>query len=301
MSFLSSKLIQIIKKKNGVELNKEQLQVLERLDQVLTENISKNSFLNFKKDKLSGVYIFGPSGRGKTIIISAVNIYLTSAKSSKIHFSDLIFLLQKLDFSTSKIFQKELIQHKIFFKGQSLICIDELDINNIADIVIFEKFLHQAKKLKIFVILTSNKAPEKIYINNHQKEVIKKLTNFLTDNFTKVELRNNTDYRKIYSEFSSFLFDRETKINNKKMILLRKKIVGNIKSKKKKFSRIGNTFEISNIFNDLLECDFDTICGNNYSFKDYKLLLESINYIFIKDVPKLNKSINDKIKRFIHL
>ena len=293
-------LIKDLNKKNEIKLNGRQIEVLEEIGQFLKKEVFNDSVLNLFRKKKNGAYLFGPAGRGKTLITSSLNKYLTNKISAHIHFNDLIFGLQKLNFSSKEI-KKKLLSKNIFFKKQKILFIDELDINNVADIIILKKFMNEAKSSKIKLIFTSNKSPENLYKDNHHKLTIKKLTKKFTSNFHIIELKTRFDYRKKVSNLSKFLFNKGKNTNYKNMNLLKIKIVGKTKGENKKINRLGNSFFISKIYNDLLECKFDTICGENYSFRDYKAILEKINYIFIKDVPQLNRSINDKIKRFIYL
>ena len=293
-------LINKLEKINSIILNKHQIDAVQEINSILSKTKSIFQFTPFFTKKKKGIYLYGRAGRGKTMIMDYFIKTFNEKKSVKFHFNDLIFQLQKLNFSTEKKFSKDLIVKKVFIPNLKVIFVDELDINNVADVIILQKFLDQAKILNIFVIFTSNKAPERLYKNNHHKKTLDKLNEYFLREFHLIELKNNQDYRKTSSFFSNFIFNK-SEGNNIDMITLRKKIVSNIKPKDKKFVRSGNSFILKYIYNDLIECDFSYICGKNLSFKDYKLILKKINFVFLKNVPILNKSINDKLKRFVYL
>lgn len=287
-----------LQEEKNIKLNKEQIKVLAEINLNL---LKKKKFFNFFHESKNGIYLHGPAGRGKTVITKSIHDYFTEKKSKFIHFNDLIFLLQKVNFSNKNNLLNELKKNQVFFKNQKLICIDELEINDVADLVITEKFIHQANILNIFVIFTSNHKPNELYENNHHSELIKKFLKIILNQYCIIPLKTKNDYRKENSIFSSYLFEGSSKVNIDEMEILKKKIVGESKSTKKRFSRKGNSFELAGVYKNLIDCEFNDICGGNFNYKDYEILFRNVNFIFLKNIPRLEKNINDKIKRFIYL
>ena len=115
------------------------------------------------------------------------------------------------------------------------------------------------------------------------------------------EFKSKKDYRQNLKIFKNFYFDNDKKNNFVNQSFLRKKIVGSIKKKRKRFIRKGNDFFLDGVYEDLLEIEFNEICGKNFGHKDYEIITKRINFIFIKNLPTLKKTINDKIRRFMIL
>ena len=293
-------LVNEIEEFNKIKLDNEQKVIIKKINSFIPNNYYSKIVQNFLNKK-NGVYLHGQSGVGKTMIMNSLVNILYREKCFKSHFNELILKLQKLNFSSEKILKSELIKNKIFFKNQVLICIDELSINNIADIIILEKFLKFSKKMKIFTFFTSNLAPENLYFNNHQKKKIDELINFIKTNLIILKLESENDYRKSFDKCLNFVFDKDMKTNLREMKILRYKLAGEISRKEKKFSRIGNSFILKNIYGKLLECEFNEICGKNFGFKDYKLISKEVHFFLIKNIPNFKKSISEKEKRFITL
>ena len=219
MKTSSKILINNLEKIHSIILNKQQIKVVEEINSILLKAKIIFEFASPFKKKKKGIYLYGPAGRGKTIIINYFIKTFDKKNSIKFHFNDLIFQLQKLDFSSDKEFSKELREKKIFVPNLKNIFIDELDVNNIADIIILQKFLDQAKLFHIFVMFTSNKSPDNLYKNNHHKKTLNKLNECFLKEFHIIELKHNRDYRKNSSDFSSFIFNKSD--NDINMISLR--------------------------------------------------------------------------------
>ena len=59
---------------------------------------------------------------------------------------------------------------------------------------------------------------------------------------------------------------------------MRKKIVGSIKKKRKRFIRKGNDFFLDGVYKDLLEIEFNEICGKNFGHKDYEMITKKFHF-----------------------
>lgn len=298
---LEKEVINHLKESEGIKPNSEQLKAINKIKKIIERNFFSKPISKLFQKKISGIYLYGKVGRGKSIIISAINTILSSKYSTKIHFSDLIFELQKIKVFKDENFLNQLAEKNIYFKNQKVICIDELDINNIADYFITEKFLDMMQRKEVLVILTSNMHPKNLYNNEYYKKKTVAFANYIDKNYKIIEFKYNKDYRSGLILSNHFFFDKNKTKNIKNQVLLREEIVGKIKKRNKIFSRIGNKFCFNEVYNNLLETEFDEICGKNFGQKDYEIILEEINFIFIKNIPILNKSINDKIKRLITL
>mgnify|MGYP001998501067 CR=1 FL=1 len=165
MDKICNKILNHLKKHHGVKPNNCQIEAIKMIASNLNNNI-KNKVIKFLK-KRNNIYLHGSFGVGKSIIIKALNFSYSS--SLIFHFSDLIFYLQKN-------FSKENELHKDF-KKIDVILIDEFFINNLTNLILFEKFLDFALENKILLVMTSNKAIDKIYndpINQELSNKIKK-------------------------------------------------------------------------------------------------------------------------------
>lgn len=293
--------LETIRNENNFEPTSSQHSIIEKISYFIdTYGSSANIKRLFLKKKI-GVYLHGPAGRGKTVIMNAFSNLLTRKISNFFHFNEFIFRLQKLDMSDEKKFFKKLKENNIVHLDQKFIFIDELEINNIADIIILKKFISTIEKKKIKIFFTSNFSPKNLYSNNHHKKKITEIIDIFNKKFEILKLDTKLDYRIKNSSLSSFIFDNTKKNNNKNMNALKKKLTNAKIGILKNIKRPGHTFKLKKFYGELLECEFEDICGSNLNFKDYLFLMESINFIFIKNVPMLNKEINDKLKRFIHL
>ena len=112
MKTSSKILINKLEKIHSIILNTHQVKVIEKIISILLKPKSVFQFTSLFKKKKKGIYLYGPAGRGKTIIINYFIKTFNKKNSIKFHFNDLIFLLQKLNLSSDKEFSKELRKKK---------------------------------------------------------------------------------------------------------------------------------------------------------------------------------------------
>ena len=298
-NLLNNKIVQSLEIFEKIKPNAEQLQIIEQTCKLL-ENRQKNVFFkNLLKKNKCGIYYHGKVGRGKSIILNAFERELSDGCLQKHHFNELVFKLQRISFSEKET--KKLIEEKIIFESQKFIFVDEIDVDNIADLQLLFNFMGVMAKEKIFMLFTSNHHPRNIYKKNYNSKKVSDFCSHVEKLFNVFEFKSKRDYRQDLKIFKNFYFDNDKKTNFVNQSYLRKKIVGSIKKKRKRFIRKGNDFFLDGVYKDLLEIEFNEICGKNFGHKDYEMITKKINFIFIKNLPTLKKTINDKIRRFMIL
>lgn len=136
MENLNDKLLNRLKNFNNIKPNHCQ----KKATKIISKELSRQdnfSIIRFFSN-IRNIYLYGSFGVGKSVLIKALNyIYPNSVI---FHFSDLIFFLQKNHAKEIELVKK--------FRACKLILVDEFFINNLANLIIFEKFFHFAKKKK---------------------------------------------------------------------------------------------------------------------------------------------------------
>ena len=151
MQNLNDKLLNRLKNFNNIKPNHCQVEATKIISKELSRH-DKFSMVRFFSN-IRHVYLYGSFGVGKSVLIKALNyIYPNSVI---FHFSDLIFFLQKNHTKEIELLKK--------FGACKVILVDEFFINNLTNLIIFEKFFHIAKKKNILIIFTRNKQISNIY------------------------------------------------------------------------------------------------------------------------------------------
>ena len=135
MEKLNEKLLNRLKNFNNIKPNHCQIQATKIISKKLSrqENFPIRFLFNVRN-----IYLYGSFGVGKSVLIKALNYIYPN--SIIFHFSDLIFFLQKNHNKEIELLKK--------FRACKVILVDEFFINNLTNLIIFEKFFYFAKKKK---------------------------------------------------------------------------------------------------------------------------------------------------------
>ncbi len=252
------------------------------------------------KQKIQGLYLFGPVGRGKSFLINLfIKAYQDLGYQNLYHthfHSFMQFVHNNLkEYQGTKNPLEKIIKN--FAKKYKILCLDEFMVTDITDAMLLANLLEQLNKNNIILITTSNIKPDDLYKNGLQRSQFLPAIELLKNNNKVVELLSPQDYRLRNLENSEvFYFNDHCKCEE----LFNKFAVLNINFNQ---SILINDRKIkTNGFSDkVLWVDFHEICETNRAVKDYIEIAQIYNIVIISDVPKMSDQNLASIRRFVNL
>ena len=298
----------------GLSEDKAQLALASLLDKEL--EFGKRSLLSRVKLSLSkkkgsaGLYIWGGVGRGKSMLISLFIEYCTKeldigSRIAVFHFHAFMkkFHEELLDIdSTSR--DSELAKICSALLGDAeVLCLDELQINNIADAMIIGSIFEHLFKLGIKVVITSNRPPEDLYKDGLQRDRFIPFIEMIQAEMKIFHLNNHTDYRlKKATALNKVFF-----LSNKKRELKEyEELIFDI-SGGHEFSEIklniskNNILSVGVYYGRIARFSFDDLCLNPYGVAEYTKICDEFSVIIIDKIPKLSEDNHNEVLRFITL
>lgn len=288
-------------KANKFEINKNQLEVIENLENFYKENYSSKLFGKlFNRTKKFGFYLVGDVGVGKTMLL---NFFFDQIKEKKlrlhfnefmINFHDFIFQMKDKENAIEK-FVKDLN------KKTKILYFDEFQVNNIVDAMILGKLFKKIFEEKILVLFSSNIKINDLYKDGLQREQFLPFIKILHDYCYEKELLIDEDYRTNSNNglerFLSPINEKTNFIFNKFFRTLTK----NIKKENKMLEIKGRNLVIDNFFNGIAKFTFDELCNRNLGSEDYIKVANNCSFIFIEMLPDFNFTNSNQQQRFITL
>ena len=291
-------------KKNNLEINPNQLNLIDELNHFYDLNFNQ-SFLKkifSKKNSKSGFYLYGDVGVGKTMIL---NFFLDQVNERKLrkHFNE--FMLNFHDFFHDRKDKNEENIINQFVKDlkskASLIYFDEFQVTNIVDAMILGKLFDQIFKEDIKIIVTSNTKISELYKEGLQRDQFKPFIKIMEDQSIEHELRIEDDYRKSNDNQKQRYFYPLNEETNFKINKFFRTITKGKKQSLKTLNVKGRDFKIENFYEGIARFDFNELCDQNLGAEDYLEIIKNCKFIVINQVPQFSDTNSNQQQRFITL
>ena len=254
-----------------------------------------------KPKKISGLYLFGGTGRGKTFLVDSFYACLPFQEKHRIHFNhfmrDIHEKLGNLPKSPDPlvIIAKDL-SHKI-----RVLCIDEFHVNDIVDAMIMAGLLKALFENNITLIATSNIPVDDLYKNGLQRDHFLYAIELLHEHTKPVDLGEGTDYRYLSVEKSGSY----SVLNGSEGNDFLEKHMNELAPCPPKHNReldINNrSIAYEALADDIVWFDFNALCNTPRSSSDYIEIAETFHTVLVGNVPVMSEEQDGMAKRFIHL
>ncbi len=295
----------------NIDLDFKQISILKDLTKILSFFTKKNifsilkDFFHFKRGKIlpKGVYLYGSVGGGKTTLMK-IFFQKVNAKKRFFHYQEFMQIIHQelFLFQYSKEIIKNFIKKTFLIQNIKLICIDEFEIKDISDAMIFREIFDHLIQCNIFIFVTNNIAPLDLYKDGLQRESFIPVINTIKKYFTILKL-DNVDYR--YNNVDNIVskgkfFFPINKLNVKKFqkmlsiykshspVQNQKTIT--INDRKFVFQLVGQNFIFANFYELFIK---------NLSYLDYIYLSHNYQVFFLENIRIIQNTENDVILRFI--
>ena len=281
-------------KNQGANPDLSQINLLEKLGTITNK---KRNIFNTKNDN-QGLYIWGDVGRGKTLITQSFLYSIEREGIASFHYIDFInFIHNELNkYSGLKNPLKKV--SKTINKKNSLIFIDEFQVEDVADAMIIGDLLISLLDSGTKLILTSNVHPDDLYKDGLQRQKFLKSINLLKEKIEIYKLDGGIDYRtkniiELDKKDSKVMFSEE------KIIALIKENFGIDEGPNDILTINSRKFRCKIVLNNLLWIEFNSFFKEATGAKDYKFICDKFDWIFINSFESFDDDSIDIIRRFI--
>ena len=291
-------------KKNNLELNPNQIDLIEKLNQFYNLNFDK-SFLKkifSKKNSKSGFYLQGDVGVGKTMIL---NFFYENLKSTKLrlHFNEFMIDFHNFSFQNRKD-KKENIINKFVNKVKrkyELIYLDEFQITNIVDAMILGNLFKKMFNGNIKVLFSSNVKINDLYKDGLQRDQFLPFIKIMKNKCYQQKLNIEEDYRKSQNNKNERFLYPLNETTNFKVNKYFRQITKNIQIKEKILNIKGRKFKIKNYYDGISRFDFKDLCAKNVGAEDFIKIANTCSFIIIENIPNFNNDNSNQQQRFVTL
>jgi cell division protein ZapE len=244
-----------------------------------------------KPQAKQGVYLYGEVGAGKTWMMDMFFSCLT-VKKLRFHFHQFMREIHE-DLQALQGHKNPLVLIAKNLKAKaSVICFDELFVNDIGDAMLLGELFKNLFTQGIYFVMTSNVTPDLLYRNGLQRSRFLPAIHLLSEKMQMVQVKSLKDYRwrQALSEgvyFSPLNEETAGRIDHLFHTLILQEPVSHqpITINARELACIAHA-------SDVLWCNFDQLCQVPRSVQDYVGLSQQFK-VFILDNVKLITPEND--------
>ena len=278
------------------------------IQKTLIENENKRSnffskivkHLTRDSNPVSGLYLWGDVGRGKTWLMNLFMESLAITKKKRLHFHH--FMLNIHEQLASMPNQKDPLKKiaKDYSEKYHVLCLDEFIVTNIADAMLLNGLLEALFQNGIALIATSNRIPDHLYKNGLQRERFLPAIELIKQHTRVINLDGEIDHRlELLEQTDIYICPINSSTHqymyNQLEALATDNIIAN-----EVITIHKRPIKTEYYADEIAWFSFNAICDAPRAAADYIELAKQFHTILLSDIPIMDEYLDDKARRFIY-
>lgn len=251
---------------------------------------------------VSGLYLWGGVGRGKTLLCDLFFDGLPIEKKRRIHFHR---FMQEVNDSLAEIKNEESpleILSQNYANNMQVLVLDEMHVNDIADAMLMSGLLQGLFSRGVTLLTTSNFAPDDLYHDGLQRARFLPAIELLKSNTEVVFLGGDLDYRlRALQNADIYHTPIDDFAENGMRAYFQEAGAASEISKAETLTLNSRPLETILLGSGMVWSSFAQLCDRPRSTDDYIELARQFHTVLISDVPVMDGNSSDMARRFINM
>lgn len=255
-----------------------------------------------------GLYIWGPVGRGKSMLMDLFFADAPVAKKRRVHFHEFMLEVQaRLHRRREELAAKGAPPEsdtivpiaKEIAAETRLLCFDEFQVTNIADAMILGRLFETLFEEGITVIATSNRTPDDLYKNGLQRDRFLPFIELVKQRLEVLELGGAQDYRMgRLRELDLYLTPLGAWATAKLDEAFRALSNGS-DGEPRVLRTQGRDVEVPRSAPGVAMAHFMDWCAKPMGAADFLCIADNFHTVIVAEIPKMGPDSQDKAVRFV--
>ena len=259
-----------------------------------------------------GLYMFGAVGRGKTMLMDLFHDSVAFRPRRRLHFHefmaethDIIARLRKAHLHKADAGDPLPLAASIIAAEAPLLCLDELQVTDIADAMILGRLFTGLFAANVVVVATSNAAPRDLYKNGLNRSLFLPFIKQIERRMEPLELASAHDYRleKLdgVARYFTPLGQKARAGVQEAWERLTGEANGQSRGEPQELIVKGRRVIVPRAAMGVARFRFDDLCRQPLGASDYLMIAHHFHTVIVEDIPALGPGERNEARRFITL
>ncbi len=298
------------------------LGALERLER----DLAKKGLFGVRPD-VRGVYLWGPPGRGKSMLMDLFFACAPEPNKTRAHFHafmarvhDLIGQWRKGDKKTRQaVFGQSPLKGGLPFSQSwggddpiapvaaliasesRLLCFDELQVTDIADAMILGRLFQALFEQGVVLAVTSNREPGDLYRDGINRPLFLPFIDLIRDKCEVVAVAGERDWRRERLQGRRVWFSPDDADHRAAFESLWSELKGEETEEPAHLAVMGRDVVIARTVGGLARATFAELCARPLGPRDYLAIAARFHTLFLDGVPRLSPANHHEARRLVTL
>jgi cell division protein ZapE len=246
-----------------------------------------------------GLYLWGPVGRGKSMLMDLFFASAPVANKRRVHFHAFMLDVHARIERERRARAREPVAKVAadLAAEAALLCFDEFQVNDIADAMILERLFRALFAAGTVVVATSNRPPDRLYENGLQRDRFLPFIELLKERLDQLRLDSGRDYR-LSRMMGKLVYHTPLDAAAERALAADfAELTDGAPIASETLSVLGRELVVPRVAGNVAWFTFEELCSRPLAAADYLAIADRCAAVIVEGIPRLDKRRRNEAQR----